>query len=239
VNEIARQLERVRERIALAAESAGRAREVIRLIAVSKKKPVSLVREAYAAGQRDFGENYVQELLSKAEACADLPELRWHMIGHLQRNKVRQVLRAAAVIHTVDSERLAAELGRRATEIELTPRRLDPDDPRLQVLVEVNLGGETQKSGCAPEQVAAVLEAIEREPALKLAGLMTMPPFDADPAAALPYFTELARLRQRHGGSARLPELSMGMTLDLEQAIRAGATMVRIGTAIFGARDED
>ncbi|MEB2312443.1 MAG: YggS family pyridoxal phosphate-dependent enzyme [Sorangiineae bacterium] len=223
---VAEGLSRVRERIARAADVAGRDPASVRLLAVSKTKPASALREAYAAGQRDFGENYVQELLAKAEALADLPELSWHMIGHLQTNKARQVVRVARAVHTVDSTRLARELGKRAAGAGVL----------LTVLAEVNLGGEAQKSGCAPRELEDVLAASDAEPALALAGLMTVPPHTEDPAGARPYFDELRALRDAHGGAARLPELSMGMTHDLEHAILAGATIVRVGTAIFGAR---
>lgn len=223
---VAEGLSRVRERIARAADVAGRDPASVRLLAVSKTKPASALREAYAAGQRDFGENYVQELLAKAEALADLPELSWHMIGHLQTNKARQLVRVARAVHTVDSARLARELGKRAAGAGVL----------LTVLAEVNLGGETQKSGCAPHDLEDVLAACDAEPALALAGLMTVPPHTEDPAGARPYFDELRALRDAHGGAARLPELSMGMTHDLEHAILAGATIVRVGTAIFGAR---
>lgn len=224
---VAERLAQVHERIERAARSSGREPTGVRLVAVTKTKPVSAIREAYAAGQRDFGENYVQELAEKAAQCADLPGVVWHMIGHLQRNKVRQVVRLVSVVHTVDSVKLSEELGKRAAG------RAD----RLRVLVEVNVGCEAQKAGCAPSELGAVLEAIAAQPSLSLSGLMTVPPHTADPAGARPFFDELVRLRDQHGGSARLPELSMGMTHDLEHAIAAGATIVRVGTAIFGERD--
>jgi pyridoxal phosphate enzyme (YggS family) len=188
-----------------------------------------MVREAYAAGQRDFGENYVQELAEKAELLADLTELRWHFIGHLQRNKAKVVCRVASVVHTVDSVRLAEELGKRAKD---GAGRV----PVLPVLVEVNVGGEAQKSGCEPSSLGELLNAIEQEPALKLVGLMTVPPATEDPRGARSYFDVLASLQRQHGGVPRLPELSMGMSHDLEHAVAAGATFVRVGTAIFGER---
>lgn len=232
---IAEALERVRERIAEAAAASGRSSNEIRLVAVSKTKPAEAVREAYLAGQRDFGENYVQELLEKSDALSDLPDIRWHLVGHLQRNKVKSALRVVSFVHTVDSTRLARELGKRASELRSdTPS----NEPRaLPVLVEVNVGGEEQKSGVAPAELGPLLETIEQEPALKLIGLMIVPPHTDDPSASRPFFDELAALRERHGGAQRLPELSMGMTHDLEHAIRAGATIVRVGTAIFGMRD--
>jgi pyridoxal phosphate enzyme (YggS family) len=237
VDDVVRNLESVRRRMAGAAQASGRSATDVQLVAVSKTKPVPLIRTAYEAGQRDFGENYVQELLSKAASLSDLPDLRWHMIGHLQRNKVRHVVRAASLVHTIDSVRLAEELGRHARENPVASERSwFLDEARLVVLVEVNVGGEAQKSGCAPAELSTVLKAIEDEPALRLAGLMTLPPHTEDPEGARPYFDELVRLRQRNGGRARLPELSMGMTHDLEQAVAAGATIVRVGTAIFGER---
>jgi PLP dependent protein len=226
VNDVAERLASVNARIEAAALAAGRARSEISLVAVTKTHPSTAIRAAYAAGQRDFGENYVQELLSKADELAELEGIVWHMIGHLQRNKARQVVRLAPVVHTIDSVRLAAELGKRASEL----------PQPLSVLVEVNVGGEAQKAGCDPDQLGSVLAAIEAAPSLRLSGLMTVPPHTDDPAGARPFFDELVRLRDAHGGAARLPELSMGMTHDLEQAIFAGATMVRVGTAIFGER---
>jgi pyridoxal phosphate enzyme (YggS family) len=235
---VGERIEQVRRRIAAAAEAGGRRPEEVSLIAVSKRVPAALVREAYAAGARDFGENYVQELVRKAEELADLPDLRWHLIGHLQRNKARQVVGLASAVATVDSVALALELGRRAAARPVPEsRRLPGVGPgRLAVLVEVNVGGEAAKSGCSPTELEPILDAVEREPALALRGLMTVPPYTDDPEAARPYFEQLVALRERLGGPARLPELSMGMTHDLETAIAAGATQVRVGTAIFGPR---
>ena len=219
-----------------AAKLAGRPGGV-RLLAVSKMQPVEALREAYAAGQRDFAENYVQELARKAESLADLPELRFHLIGHLQRNKAKQVVRSASAVHTVDSVELARELDKRMAGTEVpSERRAFGSDPRLPVLVEVSIAGEAQKSGCAPGEVAAVLGAVESAASLRLVGLMCVPPLTGDPSASRPHFDALARLRDEHGGPARLPELSMGMTADFEHAIAAGATLVRVGTGIFGAR---
>jgi hypothetical protein len=237
VDDVVRNLESVRQRITRAAQASARSAAEVRLVAVSKTKPVALIRAAYDAGQRDFGENYVQEMLTKAASLSDLPDLRWHMIGHLQRNKVRHVVRVASLVHTIDSVRLVEELARRAREHPVASERSwFLGEARLVVLVEVNVGGESQKSGCRPEELGTVLSAIEGEPALRLAGLMTLPPHTDDPKGARPYFDELLRLRQRHGGPARLPEISMGMTHDLEQAVAAGSTIVRVGTAIFGER---
>ena len=163
-----------------------------------------------------------QELDEKAKELADLPDLRWHFIGHLQSNKAKLVAPVAHLVHAVDSPSLASALARRAPH-------------RLRVLVEVNVAGEAEKHGAAPADVGALLDAIEKESNLELAGLMTMPPHDLD--AAKRAFEDLVKLRDRYGGAARLPELSMGMSDDLEIAIACGATLVRVGTAIFGARE--
>lgn len=216
MTDVAERLEAVRARI----RATGRD---VQLIAVSKTHPPEAIRAAYAVGQRDFGENYVQELIEKAEALSDLTDITWHMIGHLQRNKVRQVVKHVSVIHTIDSMKLVEELGKRV-------------ETSLRVLVEVNVGGEEAKSGCRPGELDILLEAVEAQPKLRLVGLMTVPPHTEDPSGARPYFDELVKLRDANGGVERLPELSMGMTYDLEHAIAAGATMVRVGTAIFGAR---
>jgi pyridoxal phosphate enzyme (YggS family) len=229
-----------RERLAAAARRAGRDPDGVRLIAVSKTQPAAALRAAYEVGQRDFGENYVQELLAKAEALADLPDVRFHLIGHLQRNKARQVAGVVSAVHSVDSVRLAEELGKRAERARVPETRRWPvggrEVPQLPVLVEVNVGGEASKSGCSPEELEGVLAAVEAEPALRLAGLMTVPPFTEDPAGAAPAFERLVELQRRSGGPLRLPELSMGMSHDAEVAIAAGATLVRIGTALFGPR---
>jgi PLP dependent protein len=222
--DIASKLDAVRRRIADAALKSSRDPSSVRLVAVSKTKDADRIREAYAAGQRDFGENYAQELSKKASELADLEGMRWHFIGHLQRNKAKLVAPVASVVHTVDSSRLAEELGKRAAR-------------RLPVLVEVNVGGEEQKSGCRPSELGGVLAAIEALPSLALAGLMTVPPASDEPGFSRRFFDALAALRAEHGGAARLPELSMGMSHDLEEAVEAGATIVRVGTAIFGARN--
>ena len=230
----------VQQRISSAATLAQRPPEQVRLLAVTKSHSAAVVRAAYSLGLRDFGENYAQELAAKAEDLADLTEARWHMIGHVQRNKVKLVTLWAAALHTVDSPKLVTELGKRAAEHPVPPVRQfavgGRADARLPVMVEVNVGGEKQKSGCTPEDLPVVVEAVEREPALRIAGLMTVPPHTNDAAGARPFFDRLVALREEHGGKGRLPELSMGMTHDLEHAIAAGATIVRVGTAIFGSR---
>ncbi len=242
---IAERIRAVQTRIEQAARRSGRQPDEIMLLSVSKLQPASSIREAYAAGLRDFGENYVQELTEKRSLLSELPELRLHLIGHLQRNKVQKVVSAAASVQSIDSVRLALELGQRAA---LRPQPTSPwhrenwasriSIETLPVLVEVNVGGETQKSGCTPDQLSAVLDAVENQTSLGLVGLMTVVPYTPDPDHARPFFERLVELRAAHGGTKRLPELSMGMTHDLEPAIAAGATIVRIGTAIFGERPE-
>jgi pyridoxal phosphate enzyme (YggS family) len=227
---IAGRLAEVRERIGRAALACGRDPAGITLVAVSKTMPADAISEAYEAGQRAFGENYAQELVAKAEALAELPGLEWHFIGHLQTNKARIVAKHAHVVHTVDSAALARELGRRAARA-ATEERKSP----LPALIEVNVSGEAQKAGAAPSDIAEVMAAVQAEPSLSLRGLMTVPPV-GDIGVARKVFDTLATLRNLHGGAALLPDLSMGMTADLEVAIACGATIVRVGTAIFGPR---
>jgi len=225
-SEIAARLADVRGRIEAEAARAGRPAGSVRLLAVSKGKPAEAIRAAYAAGQRAFGENYAQELAEKAEALADLEGIEWHFIGRLQRNKAKQVVRAARTVHAVDRAELAAELGKRAAAAGV----------KVRALVEVNVSGEASKGGCPAGEVGAVLAAIRAAPSLEAAGLMTVPPESEDPEVARPFFAALRKLRDEHGGAAALPELSMGMTHDFPVAIDEGATLVRVGTAIFGAR---
>jgi pyridoxal phosphate enzyme (YggS family) len=233
---VQRELEHVRERIATAAARHGRSPSEIRLLAVSKRQSEHKIRAAYAAGQRDFGENYAQELTSKSALLDELPGLRFHMIGHVQRNKCAALAGVVSAVHTVDSPRLAQELGRRAARAAVPEgRRLLPGS-ELAVFVEVNVGAEPQKAGCAPEELGSVLDAIEAEPALALRGLMAIPEGEGEELASRRAFQQLAELRERHGGKRRLPELSMGMSRDLEVAVECGTSWVRVGTAIFGAR---
>jgi pyridoxal phosphate enzyme (YggS family) len=199
----------------------------VRLVAVCKKKPPEAVREAYAAGQRAFGENYAQELAAKAEALADLTDIEWHFVGHLQTNKARVVARHAHVVHTVDSAALARELGKRVAK--------EGRGAPVPVLIEVNVGGEAQKAGAAPSDIDEVLQEVRAQSSLAVRGLMTMPPA-GDLEAARRAFETLVSLRNLHGGAAALPDLSMGMSADLEVAIACGATLVRVGTDIFGPR---
>lgn len=219
-------LDAVRAGIAAAAARAGRDPAAVTLIAVSKTHGPDAVRAAYARGQRDFGENYVQELVAKAAELADLADLRWHFIGHLQTNKCRDVAGRVAMVQSVDSVRLVRELGRRAVAASRT----------VGILVQVNVAREAQKSGCEVGELGSILAEAEATPGVGLRGLMTVPPAVPDAAASRPWFEALRALRDEHGGASRLPELSMGMTHDMAEAVAAGATMVRVGTAIFGAR---
>jgi pyridoxal phosphate enzyme (YggS family) len=169
-----------------------------------------------------FGENYAQELVEKASALQDLPDIRWRFVGHLQRNKIKLVERARATVDTVDSARLAEAISKRAAA----------KDMRVEVLLQVNVGGESQKSGCEPDEVAALVEAVRGLQNIDLRGLMTVAPHYDDPEDARPVFARLRELAAAHD----LSELSMGMTHDLEAAVLEGATMLRIGTALFGPR---
>ena len=208
----------VRERIARAAERAGRDPAAILLLAVTKVFPAAVIRQAYDLGLRDFGENYVQEFEGKAPEVAALPESRFHLIGQLQSNKSKRATELFQVIQTVDSRKLA--------------RRLNEAVRELHIMLEVKLSGEDAKQGVAPEGLPELIDAVRECPNLRLLGLMTMPPWSDDPEASRPYFRRLRELAVRHG----LPQLSMGMSHDLETAIEEGATCVRVGTALFGKR---
>jgi PLP dependent protein len=222
---VAANLARVREQIARACERAGRDPATVKLVAVSKVQPVEAIREALEAGQRAFGENYAQELREKAEAIGEGPSVEWHFLGALQTNKVKMVVGRAALVHTCDRPSLAQELNKRAAALGTMQR----------VLVEVNLAGEAQKGGMAPGELGTFLDAVGKLSALRCEGLMCIPPADED---AGKHFRRLRELRDELRGrsGAALPELSMGMSADFEAAIAEGATMVRVGTAIFGER---
>jgi PLP dependent protein len=212
-------LDAVRERMARAAERAGRRLDDILLIGVSKTVPAERVRLGVEAGLRALGENRVQEARDKIKVLGR--PVPWHLIGHLQTNKVKDALELFDVIHSVDRLDLARELERRAGA-----------RPPVDVLLEVNIGGEPTKGGFAPDAVDAALEAIAAMSHLRVRGLMTIPPIVERAEASRPAFQTLSRLAKRHG----LAELSMGMSADFEVAIEEGATMVRVGTAIFGPR---
>jgi pyridoxal phosphate enzyme (YggS family) len=214
----------VQARIGAAAYKAKRDPASIRLVLASKMQPSEAIRAAWQAGARDFGENYVQEAIAKRAELADLAEIRWHLIGHLQTNKAKTAANAFALIHSVDSVRLAEALA-----------RAQPS-PRVHTLIEVNLGGEASKTRVAPDSAIAILDAARGK--IEVDGLMTIPPPGPNAESARPYFARLRELRDRlaiQSGLA-LSELSMGMTDDFEVAIEEGATMVRIGRAVFGER---
>lgn len=226
MNELSNRLQVIRDRIHTAAVRCGRDPATVELLAVSKTHPVAVIQEAVEAGQLLFGENKVQEILAKAP---QLPaELHWHLIGHLQSNKVRKVLPLVKAIHSIDSLDLARDVNRIATELGLT----------AQVYLEVNLAEESTKHGFKVEEMRTNLEALHALDRLSIQGLMCIPPFEADPELSRPYFTRLRELRDEleKSGGKPLPLLSMGMSHDFEIAIEEGATLVRVGSALFGER---
>ena len=227
---IAARLQAVRERIATACDRVSRDPAGIRLIGVSKTQPASAIREAFAAGLRDFGENRVQEAETKAALLADLRSagLRFHLIGHLQANKAKKAAALFDTVHSIDEAGLAARLARAAE-----------DEGRvLPVLVQVDLAGEDTKFGLAENHLLSTLETLRGLAALRVEGLMVLPPYADDPEQARSYFRQLRDLRDRASAFGLLAagELSMGMSHDFEVAIEEGATMVRVGTALFGER---
>ncbi len=211
-------LSAVRERIEHACARSGRESSSITLIAVTKVFPAAAIREAYEAGLRDFGENYVQEFESKAPEVGDLPDARFHLIGHLQSNKAKKAADLFQVIQTVDSAKLA--------------RRLDEAGRALEVMLEVKLSIEDAKSGVDPGELSALIDAVRACKNLRLTGLMTMPPWSDEAEPSRPYFRRMREL----GAQFALPNLSMGMSHDFEVAIEEGATHIRVGTALFGRR---
>lgn len=225
---ISENLSRVREKIKAAAILAGREPGSVTLIAVSKTKPPSMIDEAYACGCRDFGENKVQELCDKYEALPK--DIRWHLIGHLQRNKVKYVVGKTFLIHSVDSLRLAQELEREAEK-----RRTDVD-----ILIEVNMAGEASKFGAAPGEAENLVREIAKFPHLHIKGLMTIAPIVENPSDNAVHFDNLRQLsvdiERKNIDNVSMSVLSMGMTGDYEQAVRSGAVYVRVGTGIFGER---
>jgi len=220
-SDIGARLLAVRGRIALACRRAGRPQDAVTLVAVCKGQPAQAIRDAFAAGPACFAENYAQELVRKAEALSDLP-LRWHFVGGLQKNKARKVVGLAALIQTVDSQALAGEIDRRAAAQGIVQ----------DVLIEVNVAGEAQKSGVVPRDLPALLGALAGLSHLRCQGLMAIPPGADHAEGSRPHFRALYALCARHG----LREISMGMSTDFEVAIEEGATIVRVGTAIFGPR---
>jgi hypothetical protein len=228
MSQVASNLQRVRARIAAAAERCGRDPASVRLVGISKTKPAAAIQEAIDAGLVDIGENYVQEALTKRPGVHGAAT--WHLVGHLQRNKAGKAVELFDVIQTLDTVALGHALARQGER----RRRA------VQVFVEVNSGGEATKSGVAPDAVEALLAALANEAWLQIDGLMTIPPPGETPDAARPYFRALRQLRERlqvrAPRNASLRELSMGMTDDFEVAIEEGATLVRVGRAIFGER---
>ena len=222
MTDIGENLAAVRERILAACEKAGRGPGEVRLIAVTKRVDAERVRAAAALGMSDFGENYLQEARDKIEAIGPGPT--WHMIGHIQSNKAKHIPGLFSYVHSVDRWELLEDLDRDARD--------------LSILFEVNLSGEPQKHGATTDALRSMLEKARTLRHIKPVGLMTVPPFAADPEEARPYFRRLAELLRdvNREFDMRMPELSMGMSADLEVAIEEGATMVRIGTAIFGER---
>lgn len=216
-------IERLQAAIEQAESRAGRAAGSVTLVAVSKRHPASAVREAYACGLRDFGENYVQELVAKAAELSDLADIRWHLIGHLQTNKVKQVAKVARVVHTLDSAKLIAEVDKRAGELGVC----------IDAYVEVNIDDEGQKSGCAISEAGVLVAQVQACNNLSFKGLMTVGARVEGPEAARSAFRRLRALREEIAPSA---VLSMGMSADFTVAIEEGAAVVRVGTAIFGTR---
>ncbi len=230
---LAENIARVQNRIAAAALRSGRKVEEITLLAVSKTFPAEQIRAAHDAGLRVFGENRVQEFAGKIAALRDLADAQWHMIGHLQTNKAAQAVELFSHIDSVDSVRLARKLNSAASDL----------GKKLVALIEINLGGEVAKSGLAPgsPEFKNLLDAAPELPSLDFRGLMTVPPYSDDPAHSRPHFRRMRELFH-HIAARRLPAvhlevLSMGMSHDFEVAIEEGATCVRVGTAIFGARN--
>ena len=228
-SEIADNIARVQERIAAACRRAGRQPEEVRLIAISKTVPAERIRAAFEAGLRDFGENRVQEAAAKRPALSDLTAT-WHLVGHLQSNKAKPGRDLFHWIHSVDSARLAERLDKVAVG----------GGDKLLALIEANLGGEESKSGVKESEVLALAEALSALETLEIRGLMAVPPYLEEPELTRPYFRRLrelaAEISKRNLPRVTMQELSIGMSHDFEVAIEEGATMVRVGTAIFGAR---
>ena len=228
MNTIRDHLNEVRENIQKACEKAGRSPQEVTLIAVSKTKPLFMLEEAYEAGARDFGENKVQEILEKHPKMPE--DARFHMIGHLQRNKVKQVLPHAVLIHSVDSYRLAEQISQEAGKLGITAK----------ILLEVNVAKEESKFGMMPEEVPEMVEQIAAFSHLRIQGLMTIAPFVEDPEKNRPVFRKLYQLsvdiKKKNIDNVNMGVLSMGMTGDYQVAVEEGSTMIRVGTGIFGAR---
>lgn len=226
---ICENLKEVEAKIEAACKRAGRDRSEVTLIAVSKTKPVEMLEEAYGTGIREFGENKVQEMMDKYEVMPK--DIHWHMIGHLQRNKVKYLMGKAALIHSVDSLRLAEEISAQSVKHEVT----------TDILIEVNIAGEETKFGTDREEAIALVEAAAKLPNINICGLMTIAPFVENSEDNRKYFQQIRQLsvdiKEKNIDNVDMRILSMGMTGDYEVAIEEGATMVRVGTGIFGARN--
>ena len=229
MTEIEENVSRVRERISAACRRCGRGPDDVKLLAISKTFPPESIRAAYEVGLRDFGENRVQEAKAKRPALADL-SITWHLVGHLQTNKAKAARELFHWVHSVDSLRLAQKLEQAA----------GPGGGRLPILLEVNLGGEESKAGVRESEISQLAEQISQLATLEIRGLMVIPPFFDDPEQVRPYFRRLRELAQeidaRSIANVSMRELSMGMSTDFEVAIEEGATVIRVGTAIFGPR---
>jgi pyridoxal phosphate enzyme (YggS family) len=220
LEQLAENFAAIERRLAAACARAGRPREAVKLVAVSKRHPPEVIRLAWQLGHRDFGENYAQELRDKHVALADCAGLRWHAIGPVQTKNAKYIAKAAHLFHALERLEVASELSKRRT------------GSALPCLLEVNVALEASKAGVAPADVAALLAATRALPNLEIVGLTTMPPLDDDAEAARPHFRAVAALAK----ALQLPELSMGTTADFEVAVEEGATLVRVGTALFGER---
>jgi pyridoxal phosphate enzyme (YggS family) len=230
MDDIAANIEKINIRIEQACRKAERHPEEVRLIAVSKVKPAELIEAAYRAGQKLFGESYVQEFRDKSPLVT--APVEWHFIGGLQSNKVKYLRGKVAMIHSVDRLSLAEEISRQWGKIDAT----------VAITVQVNVGDELTKSGCAPEELEDLIKAVAQLPHLKVCGLMCLPPHSDDPEEVRPFFRQLRELAEQVDRlqlpNVEMTELSMGMSGDFEVAIEEGATLVRVGTAIFGARSK-
>jgi pyridoxal phosphate enzyme (YggS family) len=219
-------IDKVRERIARAAKLAGRHPESVMLLAVSKTKPACAIREAYAAGQGDFGENYLQEALDKQRELNDLP-LIWHFIGPIQSNKTRAIAEQFDWVHSVDRLKIAQRVS----------EQRPPDLPPLQICLQVNISNEPSKSGCSPDELPTLMAEVNALPRLQLRGLMAIPDHSSEIELSKAFAAMQALLKTAQTDYPALDTLSMGMSADLELAIRYGATIVRVGSDIFGARN--
>lgn len=237
VTTLRQRLERVQARVAAAAARAGRDPAAVTIVGVTKRHPLAVIDAGHDAGIRHVGESYAQELVAKRDGARCAGALTWHFIGKLQRNKAKLVVGRAALVHAVDSIELAREIDKRAAQAQAQAgqQALPLPGGKQRVLVAVNLSGEPQKSGVAPERAGEVLAAVAELDHVACAGLMTMPPLASRPEDNRPYFRRLAELRASLGDPG-LTELSMGTTDDFEVAVEEGATLVRIGTALFGPR---